>query len=327
MRIHMFLLLLVPFALSSARAQPLPGFGQPGGFGEQEMYSTAPIPGVSLVINAPAEFSSNGKTWLVLYALPNGNSIEWTKGKKIEAGEDWHYDIQHIAAQTRFVRQLDRKNNYVVVYLATDQRSWPAWRRQQADSAGQLIRKLVDYTTSMFSHYDPHIVLNGHSGGGSFIFGYLNAYDSVPSLVDRIAFLDSDYGYEDSLHREKLSTWLQKDNKNHLCVLAYNDSVVIYNGKPLVSPTGGTWHRSRKMQRDLANDFTFKTMEDTAFIRHSALKGRISMMLKHNPHGLIYHTVQVERNGFIYSLLFNTKYDRPKYFRYFGDRAYDRYIE
>lgn len=324
---HAALLILALLALLSAGAQALPGFRQPGMFGEQELYITEPIPGVSIGINAPAVFNPKGKTWLVLYALPNGNSIEWTKGKKMEEGDDWHYDIQHIAAQTRFVRQLDRKNNYVILYLATDQRSWPAWRRQHADSAGQLIRRLVDQTIALFGHYDPHIILNGHSGGGSFIFGYLDALDNIPSSVDRIAFLDSDYGYQDSLHRRKLSTWLQQDNKNHLCVLAYNDSNVIYNGKPLVSARGGTWYRSRKMQRDLANDFSFHAVDDSAFIRYSALKGRISMMLKHNPHGLIYHTVQVERNGFIYSLLFNTKYDRPKYFRYFGERAYDRYIE
>jgi len=41
---------------------------------------------------------------------------------------------------------------------------------------------------------------------------------------------------------------------------------------------------------------------------------------------LIYHTVQVEKNGFIFSLLSNTKFDRRKYFTYFGDRTYGKYI-
>lgn len=80
------------------------------------------------------------------------------------------------------------------------------------------------------------------------------------------------------------------------------------------------------MQRKLAETFTFKTVADTAFIDHQALNGRIRIILKENPNGLIYHTVQVEKNGFIFSLLSNTKFDKRRYFTYFGDRAYEKYI-
>lgn len=109
---------------------------------------------------------------------------------------------------------------------------------------------MVDSITDLFKDYAPKIILNSHSGGGSFIFGYLDAVENIPSNVERIAFLDSDYGYEESRHKDKLVTWLQHSKTNKLLVLAYNDSIVIYNGKPLVSPTGGTWYRSRLMQRN-----------------------------------------------------------------------------
>jgi hypothetical protein len=109
-------------------------------------------------------------------------------------------------------------------------------------------------------------------------------------------------------------------------VLAYNDSVVIYNGKPLVSPTGGTWYRSRLLQSNLAESFRFTTVEDTSFIKHQALNGRIKIILKKNPGGLIYHTEQVARNGFILSILSTTKFDDKKYFTYFGERVYEKFI-
>ena len=80
------------------------------------------------------------------------------------------------------------------------------------------------------------------------------------------------------------------------------------------------------MQRKLAETYPFKTVSDTAFIDHSALNGRIRIILKENPNGLIYHTVQVEKNGFIFSLLSNTKFDRRKYVTYFGERVYEKYI-
>ena len=322
------IILFVIFSTSCvivSNSQILNGFTQTGSFNEQELWIKNGQDSMTININSPLHFNRKGKTFLVLFALPNGNSIEWTKGKKMNVGDDWHFDIQHIAAQTRFLRNLDKKNNYIAAYMMADQKSWPYWKRTTPNSRTK-IKSIVDDLAERFQEYDPKIILNGHSGGGSFIFGYLDIVEKIPDNIERIAFLDSDYGYEDSLHTKKFVDWLQNKN-HHLFVLAYNDSIVIFNGKPLVSPTGGTWYRSRLMQRKLAETFAFKTIADTSFINHSALNGRIRIILKENPGGLIYHTVQVEKNGFIFSLLSNTKFDRRKHFTYFGDRVYEKYFQ
>jgi hypothetical protein len=317
-------IILLTCCLPSLQAQRLNDFIETGNFNEQELWIKNGHDSVTININAPLHFNKKGETFLILFALPNGNSIEWTKGKKLNAGDDWHFDIQHIAAQTRYVRKLDKKNNYIIAYLMADNKSWPAWKRTHHGSF-DLIRSFVESLADQFKEYRPKIVLNGHSGGGSFIFGYLDGVPRIPDNIDRIAFLDSDYGYEDNFHTKKIIEWLR--NENHkLVVLAYNDSLVIFNGKPLVSPTGGTWYRSRLLQRKLAEDFPFKTTADTSFIDHSSWNGRIRFILKQNQNGLIYHTVQVEKNGFIFSLLSYTKFDRRKYFTYFGDRVYEKYI-
>ena len=310
--------------VTGSHSQILKDFKETGGFNEQELWIKNGRDSLTININAPLHFNKKGKTFLVLFALPNGNSIEWTKGKRLKEEDDWHFDIQHIAAQTRFVRNLDKRNNYIVAFLMANQKSWPTWKRTVQNSKVK-IQKLVDSLAGIFIEYHPKIILNGHSGGGSFIFGYLDAVEKIPAKVERIAFLDSDYGYEDSLHTKKFVDWL-KNKDRHLFVLAYNDSIVIFNGKQLVSATGGTWYRSRLMQRKLSEHFLFTTTADTAFINLSALEGRVRIILKANPGGLIYHTVQVEKNGFIYSLLSNTKFDKRKYFTYFGNRAYEKYI-
>ena len=67
-----------------------------------------------------------------------------------------------------------------------------------------MIRSFVDSLADRFKEYHPRIVLNGHSGGGSFIFGYLDGIPRIPDNIDRIAFLDSDYGYEDNFHTKKI---------------------------------------------------------------------------------------------------------------------------
>ena len=321
----LFLATLLTVAAGSSQAQLISGFTATGLFNEQEMTIREQWKNVLININAPLQINSKHKTFLIFYALPNGNSIEWTKGKTMKPGDDWHFDIQHIAAQTRFVRSLDKKNNYIIVYLMAEQKSWPSWKRSTPNSI-PLIKNIIDSLSGIFKTYDPKIILNGHSGGGSLIFGYLDAVDEIPDRIERIAFMDSDYGYEDSLHKNKLVNWLNRHNNNKLLVLAYNDSLVIFNGKPLVSPTGGTWYRSRLMQRHLSASFLFLTVADTALIKHEALHGRIQIILKENPAGLIYHTEQVARNGFILSLLSATPFDKKKYFTYFAERAYEKYI-
>ncbi len=215
-----------------------PGFIQDTVSKENTLTITDRPRDVVININFPAAFKPKCTTKLIFFALPNGNSIEWTAGKKMLPGDDWHYDIQHIAAQTRFLRANAPEQNVILVYLCTRQKSWPTWKMQYPDYA-QRIPKLIDSVTNLFKELKPKIILNSHSGGGSFIFGYLDGLVEIPDIVERIAFIDSDYRYEE-YHSLKLAKWLNADKKHYLCVLAYNDSVVVYNGKPLVSPTG--WH-------------------------------------------------------------------------------------
>lgn len=316
------LLLLLPFA---STAQVLPDFRPSGAFNEQQLVIEDSPPGTRILINAPVEgFGKDNRILLIFYALPNGNTIEQTFGKKLKQGDDWHFNIQHIAAQTRFLRNMVRDRTIVVAYLETKQKSWPAW---VADTPGSLekVKKIVDDVSNLFAQWHPKIVLNGHSGGGRFIFTYINSVLEIPQEVERIAFLDSNYGYEDTLHGPKLVRWLKSDKNKYLCTLAYNDSVVIYNGKPLVSPTGGTWYRSKMMRNYLSDEFSFRVRQKDSLQWNSALGRRIEFVLKPNPAGKIYHTVQVELNGFIHSMLSGTRLENKGY-RYFGSRVYNGYI-
>jgi len=295
---------------------------------ESEIQLNNPQNKTVIRLNLPdniTHISTKKKTLLIFFALPNGNSIEWTMGKQLQAGDDWHYDIRHIAAQTRWLRQVMPDHNIIVAYMANELKSWPAWKKQQANGPIE-IKRIVDSITGMFTAFHPEVMLNSHSGGGSFIFGYLDAVDKIPDEISRIAFIDSDYGYEDSLHSTKLVKWLKASKQHHLNVLAYNDSVVIYNGKPLVSPTGGTWYRTKMMQRKLSGPFSFKIEEDTSLIHYSALSGRVDIYLKTNQEGKIYHTEQVARNGFIHTVISGTKYQEKPGYRYWGERVYGEFI-
>jgi hypothetical protein len=107
-------------------------------------------------------------------------------------------------------------------------------------------------------------------------------------------------------------------------VFAYNDSVALYNDKPVVSSTGGTWYRSKMMLYDL-KDLKIKQLRNDSLIIYEDKKKRIGFFFKTNPLKKILHTQQVELNGFIHSILFGTKWENKGY-TYFGPRAYTHYI-
>lgn len=324
--ILILLICKIIYAQYSVNANILEKFVTTENFGER-ILNLRFYPEVTVQINAPSKemFDSTKKTLLVLYALPNGNSIEWTIGKKLKPGDDWHFDIQHIAAQTRFLRETYPYANIIVAYLVTEGKSWPKWRREKR-SSHFVIKSLVDSLASMFKSFDTKIVLSGHSGGGSFIFGYLDSVEKIPSFIERVTFLDSNYGYEDSLkHGEKLIEWLIKSNEHYLSVIAYDDREVKINGKNIVSPTGGTYVRSKMMKDRLEKYFEFDDESDSVFTRYTALNGRIQFHLKENPNAEIFHIVLVERNGFIQSILSGTDYEGKNY-KFWGERCYEKWI-
>ena len=279
---------------------------------------------VKITIDIPAHYSSLKNTIIVLYALPNGNTTEQTMGKKIKEGEDWHFDIQHIKAQTTFVRNELKKQNIIVAYLENDYRSWPSWKTKHPNYIAE-VQLITDTIFSLFSAKEKVMYLNGHSGGGRFIFSYMDGVKEIAPYVERISFLDSDYGYE-AAYLPVLKAWLQNNKRANLTVFAYNDSVALLNGKRFVSDTGGTWYRSFLLLRDLSAYFTFTKTQDDSLIVYKSKNKRIQFYFKTNPEKKIFHTVQVERNGFIHSILVGTKKESKKY-RYFSERAYKNLIE
>ena len=311
--------------LGVCSAEHLPGFTTSPYFDEQIM-NFGYAPGVKILINAPseAEFSKSRPTRLELYALPNGNSTAWTAGKLPAEGDDWHYHIQHIAAQTRYIRKTDKSRNFVTVYLEADKKSWGAWRKD-GDRRDTVIKEIADSLMSLFARYSPQIGLNSHSGGGNFIFGFMDAVDSIPDYVSGISFLDSSYNWDDSRYGDKLCRWLEASPGHKLFAACYDDANALFEGKPFISREGGTFYRTdmmRKCVQEKVAGLKWTETEDDSVIYRTADKGRIQFYSRKNPERKIYHTILVERNGYIQSVLAGTP-DEGKGYCMMGARAYD----
>ena len=293
-------------------------------FAQQAGIDSFRMEDVKITIDAPSKRTTKAPAILIIYALPNGNTTEQTMGKKTAPGEDWHFNIQHIRAQTKYLRSVLPHQRIYVAYLENNHKSWPLWKRNHPDFV-QRIPHIIDTVRSMVNKGNNTVYLNGHSGGGSFIFGLLDSYPSVPEYIERISFLDSNYGY-DSAHSIKLAHWLQSNKQNALNVFAYNDSVALYNDKPIVSAKGGTWYKSRQMMRDLGSRYAFREMRNDSLLIYKNETGKVWFFLKTNPERKIFHTQQVEYNGFIHSILCGTALDSKGY-KYYEGRVYEGLIE
>jgi hypothetical protein len=80
------------------------------------------------------------------------------------------------------------------------------------------------------------------------------------------------------------------------------------------------------MQRDLSERYKFTKVEDDTYRNFYANDGQITITLVKNPTGKIYHTVLVEKNGFIDSCLSGTK-EWGKGYEFWGERVYDHLIK
>ncbi|GAB1374035.1 hypothetical protein MASR1M46_09160 [Bacteroidales bacterium] len=294
------------------------------------------IPDSRVVINFPSEdeYKRERPVRLIIYALPNGNSIEETEGRSGELlPADWRYNIQHIAAQVRFLRVYDNRYNYVVAYLEASQKAWtshavkfndsPALYKLLTDTIAEIVKSSLP--AGIFSE-KAFVTLASHSGGGRFVLNYIKSVEKIPLIIERISFIDSNYGYEEELHADKLFSWLNESKKNHLGVMAYVDTTVILDGKRIVSSRGGTGYRSRKMAEDLQKRGAgLYERRDTSFLRLFSENGQIQFWIKENPQGKIYHTILVERNGLVHQMLFNSKLEERDYV-FWGSRCYGEYI-
>lgn len=283
--------------------------------------------GVTATVVAPAQIGRAKRVDLILYALPNGNSTAQTIGRRLTDGMDWHFDIQHIGAQTRALRSRGLQQA-VVVYLEAEKKSWPEWRRTQGyDRANKRIVQMVDHLRSAVGNpKNVALTLTGHSGGGSLMFGLIEGQDAIPPWIERIAFLDANYNFDSTQHGPKLMRWLRGDSRHKLVILAYDDRNIMLDGKKVVSDSGGTWRASERMMSYLQSKVKLEVDTLGEFKRYHS--SQIEILLHPNPENRILHTEMIgEMNGYMHALLVgHVEYDRgPSVLK--RERAYTQWIE
>lgn len=283
---------------------------------------------IRIHVNAPLDDKGAPAkaTRLIVFALPNGNTLEQTLGCQLKPPLDWHYDIQHIAAQVRMLRTLFPDERILLVCAEAPGLSWPSFRKSVKD-ANSKIGGLVKTWRDEFGNDKTKVMLSGHSGGGSFMFGVIESADAIPDFIDRIAFLDSNYSFDAAQHAKKIENWLKADENNRLIVICYDDREITLNGKKVVSDTGGTYRATGRMHDALEKVFDLTDSEHSPFLETTGLDGRIHFFKHPNPENKILHTVLVgEMNGLLEAATLGTPQE-GKWGTFGGPRAYTKYVQ
>ena len=322
-RIALFVLLTFAATPTIVWAQSLPGFQKTGPFDEQTKWCRLDS-GVRVFVNAPAMLTSRPRV-LVVFATPNGNTIEQSLGCAAAKELDWRFDIQHVAAQIRLLREIDAEREFVLAVVQAPKLSWPTFRREQT-GANTIIRDLVKTLAKDVSA--ERVVLTCHSGGGSFLFGDLNAVEALPPSLERIVFLDANYSYSDEeRHGDKLLAWLNGNEVRRLVVVAYDDREITLNGKKVVGPDGGTFRASQRMLTRFRRDIELAERDAGPFRQSSGLNGQIQFFVHPNPENKILHTALVgEMNGLLHGLTLGTDLE-TKWGKFGGPRAYTKWVQ
>jgi hypothetical protein len=224
------------------------------------------------------------------------------------------------------LRTLFPDERIVVVCAEAPGLSWPSFRKSVKD-ANAKIGELVKSWRNEFGDDATKVTLSGHSGGGSFMFGLIESANVIPAYIDRIAFLDANYSFDAAQHAKKFEDWLNADDKNRLIVICYDDREITFNGKKVVSETGGTFRATGRMHDALGKVFDLSDSEHAPFLETTGLGGRIHFFKHPNPENKILHTALVgEMNGLLQIATLGTPQE-GRWGTFGGPRAYTKFVQ
>lgn len=302
----------------------LPGFTKSDLFDEQHRWESI-NDGVRVFMMAPEECRERPRE-LIVYATPNGSTIEQTLGCKVDGKNvsvDWKHDIQHIAAQVRCYRHANSDRDVVLAVVQAPKLSWPAFRRE-FNTANARIKELVDRLRDDVKA--DRVVLSCHSGGGAFLWAWMNAHDVLPTWLHRVVFLDANYSYSDEdRHGDKMIAWLRGNASRRLFVLAYDDREITLNGRKVVEPDGGTFRATERMASRFMKEGPPAESSDGNFSTRRFLKDQATLIVHRNPETKILHTALVgEMNGLIHAL--TIEQPNADWGKFGGPRAYNDWV-
>lgn len=277
-------------------------------------------------VNVGPGFDLERPTIAIVYAAPNGNTLEETLGRRRAEGEAFRYDIQHVLAQTRLLRAAMSDTNVVLAVVEEKGLSWPTWvKREGRPSARAVLAEPIAFVPKA------EVVWASHSGGGSLVLAAIQEAP-IPNDVTTVVFLDSHYAFEEgSGHGKRLAAWVRANESHRLVAIAYDDRRIRLHGRPVVSKKGGSYRATDRMRDALRHEGLPLTHDHVGpFDRYLAAGGRVDLRVHPNRENRILHSALVsDENGFAFAVALGrgaraeaaARFGRPRLFAAYEDDA------
>jgi hypothetical protein len=266
-------------------------------------------------------------TEVVVYATPNGNTLEQTLGRARAESESFRYDVQHVLAQLRLYRSLTPDRNVVLVVLEAPELSWPTWQNRHKDApqrAAALILGAAPFAP------DASVIVSSHSGGGALLFSLIDRQSALDPRIEKFVFLDSNYFFEVQMgHADKLAAWIKKGAARRLIAIAYDDRKIKLHGKYVVSAKGGSYRATHRMI-DAFRSRGFSLREDALgpYARFRSREGRIDFRIHLNHTNKILHSALVsDENGLLFALAQGRGETVENQAHFQGPRLFEAFID
>jgi hypothetical protein len=277
--------------------------------------------------NVALPYVRDNPTEVVVYATPNGNTLEQTLGRTRGGADSFRYDVQHVLAQLRLYRSLMPDHNVVLVVLEAPDLSWPSWQSKHTDAPKRAAALILG--AAPFAQ-DASIVVASHSGGGALLFALIDRPGPLDRRLEKFVFLDSNYFFEVQMgHADKLAAWIKKEATRRLIVIAYDDRKITLHGKAVVSAKGGSYRATHRMI-DAFRNRGFALREDTLgpYARYRSREGRLDFRIHLNATNKILHSALVsDENGLVFALAQGRgeKVEMQAHFQ--GPRLFEAFID
>ena len=248
----------------------------------------------------PATLDPKKPTRLVIFATPNGNTIEQTLGCAQADGLDWHFDIQHVAAQVRKLREVPPEENVVLACVEAEGLSWPAWKRKHARRPGAHPHGRRD---------DPRlaageVACGSRSPATAAAAASCSASSTAATRSPTESIASSSSTPTTLLRRRQARRQAARVAEGRatarLVVIAYDDREITLNGKRVVGPDGGTFRATSGCARGSRRTSPSPNRRAGDIVTRTALDGRLALLVHANPKNRILHTALVgEMNGLL----------------------------
>ncbi len=174
--------------------------------------------------------------------------------------------------------------NIIIAFVAPPGSKWPNYLSSNPTNVTKIHEVIVSRVRTATNSAPQSIALDAHSGGGAYIFNFINYSPEIPSSISSFNLYDCLYAYNGAPHAYKIYNWLRKNPSSNL---------VNITGTPQIAA------KQDQLISDLKGfGVSFTTTEDNSTqTTVSAFNGRIKLTTLKT----FDHSGTVTRDGFLYA--------------------------